>query len=82
MIEYENLVNSRNVQMSELEVAVVRATHNYFHAPGQGASIFENEFAKCIGAKYCIDAVNDLDTSIRAIRKFLNNAMPRLFYSA
>lgn len=82
MIEYENLVHPKNVQMAKPEVAVIRASHNDFYVTGQGVSVFENELAKYIGFKCCIDVVNDLDTSIRATRKFLNSAISRPFLQA
>jgi dTDP-4-amino-4,6-dideoxygalactose transaminase len=67
MIEYESLVQSNAAYMAELEDASSRVIRGGWYVLGKEVSAFEAEFARYVGAKYCIGVANGLDALILAI---------------
>ena len=67
MIEYESLLEANADFMDELEAASTRVIRSGWYILGQEVSLFEEEFAKFIGAKHCIGVGNGLDALIISI---------------
>ncbi len=67
MIEYENLGQSNQAFMADLETAAARVIRSGWYVLGQEVSQFETEFAQYVGAKHCIGVANGLDALILSI---------------
>ena len=61
MIEYENLKNTNTTFFEELEKAATNVIKGGWYVLGEEVNLFEVEFAKFIGTKYCIGVANGLD---------------------
>ena len=61
MIEYENLKNTNTTFLKELEKAATNVIKGGWYVLGEEVNLFEVEFAKFIGTKYCIGVANGLD---------------------
>ena len=61
MIEYENLLNTNSIYFRELEKAATNVIKGGWYVLGKEVNLFEVEFAKFIGTKYCIGVANGLD---------------------
>ena len=60
MIEYENL-SKTNSFFKELEEAATKVIKGGWYVLGEEVKLFEQEFAKFVGTKYCIGVANGLD---------------------
>jgi dTDP-4-amino-4,6-dideoxygalactose transaminase len=67
MIEYENLLESNKLWLSELESAAVNVLRNGWYVLGQELKKFEKEFAEYNGSKYCIGVGNGLDALVLSL---------------
>jgi dTDP-4-amino-4,6-dideoxygalactose transaminase len=68
MIEYENLLNSNNHFLNEIESAVNRVIRGGWYVLGNEVSAFETEFSQYIGSKNCIGVANGLDALTLSIK--------------
>jgi dTDP-4-amino-4,6-dideoxygalactose transaminase len=67
VIEYESLAKTNAIYLKELEDAASKVIRSGWYVLGEEVNLFESEFAKYTGAKYCIGVANGLDALILSI---------------
>ncbi len=68
MIEYENLQQVNAALGPELTAAFQRVVDRGWYILGQEVSAFEEEFARYVGAPFCVGVANGLDALILSLR--------------
>lgn len=68
VIPYENLKKVNSVFESEITNAIENVVRGGWYILGDQVSNFEDEFAKYLGAKYCIGVANGLDAMILSLK--------------
>lgn len=71
MIEYENLANSNQQFMQELELAASNVIRSGWYVLGSEVVEFEREFATWVGSRFCIGVANGLDALILSLEALM-----------
>lgn len=71
MIEYENLANSNQQLMQELELAASNVIRSGWYVLGNEVVEFEREFAAWVGSRFCIGVANGLDALILSLEALM-----------
>lgn len=71
MIEYENLANSNQEFMQELQLAASNVIRSGWYVLGSEVTAFEKEFATWVGSRFCIGVANGLDALILSLEALM-----------